>query len=70
MGPGLSSSLRIGGDSLSVSGSGRIGDASDRSAGVDLRDAPVAPHFPLHKGKRKIDQIKYPRGSEYLKSDV
>ena len=59
MGPGSSSSLRIGGDSLAVAGSGRTGSASDRSAGVDLRDALGAPPFPLDKGKGKIYQIKY-----------
>ena len=62
MGPGRSSSLRIGGDSSVVAGSGRTGGASDRSAGVDLRDAPGAPPFPLDKGKGKVDQIKYPGG--------
>ena len=70
MGPSRSSSLRIGGDSSAVVGSGRTGGASDRSAGVDLRDAPGAPPFPLGKGKGRIDQIKYPGGSEYLKSAV
>ena len=70
MGPGRSSSLCIGGDSSAVAGSGWTGGASDRSAGVDLRDAPGAPPFPLDKGKGRIDQIKYPGGSEYLKYDV
>ena len=70
MGPGCSSSLRIGGDSLAVVGSGRTGGASDRSAGVDLRDAPREPPFPLNKGKGRIDQIKYPGGSKYLRSAV
>ena len=70
MGPGCSFSLRIGGDSLAVAGSGRTGGSSDRLTGVDLRDAPGAPHFPLDKGKGRIDQIKYPEGSEYLKSTV
>ena len=41
MGPGRSSSLRIGGDSPTVAGSGRIGDASDRSVEVELRDVPA-----------------------------
>ena len=59
MGPVCSSSLRIGGDSPAVSGSG-----------VVLRNAPREPPFPLDKGKGKIDEVKYPRGSEYLKSDV
>ena len=67
MGPGRSSSLRIGGDSSAVAGSGRTDGVSDRSAGVELRDAPRAPHFPLDKGKGRVDMIKYPRGSEYLK---
>ena len=70
MGPGHSSSLRIEGDSSVVAGSRRVGNASLRSAGVDLRDAPREHPFPLNKGKGKIDDIKYPGGSEYLKSVV
>ena len=70
MGPGRSSSLRIGGDSSVVAGFGRIGGVSYRSAGVELRDAPGAPPFPLDKGKEKVDLIKYPGGSEYLRSVV
>ena len=46
MGPGRSSSLRIGGDSSVVVGSERTGGAFDRLAGVDLRDAPGEPLFP------------------------
>ena len=68
--PGRSSSLRIGGDSLVVVGSGQTGGASDRLDGVDIRDAPGEPPFPLNKGKGRIDEIKYPGGSEYLKSAV
>ena len=70
MGPGRSSSLRIRGDSSAVVGSGQTGRASDRSVGVDIRDAPGEPPFPLNKGKGRIDQIKYPGGSEYLRSVV
>ena len=70
MGPGLSSSLRIGGGTSTIVSSGRTGGASDRSAGVELRDAPGAPPFPLDKGKGKLNLIKYPGGSEYLKSAV
>ena len=70
MGPDRSSSLRIGGDSSVVSGSRPTGGASYRSAGVDFRDAPGEPPFPLNKGKGRIDEIKYPGGSEYLKSAV
>ena len=70
MGPSRSSSLRIEGDSSAVSGSGRTGDASDDLNWVVLRNAPREPPFPLDKGKRKINEIKYPRGSEYLKLAV
>ena len=62
MGSGHSSSLRIGGDSSVVAGSGRTGGVSDRSTGVELRDAPRAPPFPLDKGKGRVDLIKYPKG--------
>ena len=68
--PGRSSSLLIGGDSSAVAGSGRTGGASDRSTGVNLRDAPRAPPFPFDKGKGRVDQIKYLGGSEYLTSAV
>ena len=70
MGPGRSSSLGIGGNSLAIVGSGWTSGASDRSTGVDLQDAPGALPFPLDKGKGRIDRIKYPGGSEYLKSAV
>ena len=70
MGPSRSSSLRIGGDSSTVAGSGRTGGASNCSARFELRNAPRAPPFPLDKGKGRVNLIKYPRGSEYLKSAV
>ena len=70
MGPSRSSSLRIGGDSSAVSGSGRTGGESNRLAVVVLRDALGEPPSPLGKGKDKIDEIKYPMGSEYLRSAV
>ena len=70
MGMGRSSSLRIGGDSSTESGSGQTSGESNRSAKVVLRDAPREPPSPLGKGKGKIDEIKYPMGSEYLKSAV
>ena len=57
-------------DSSAVAGSRRTGSASNRSTGVDLRGAPGAPPFPLDKGKERVNQIKYPGGSEYLKSAV
>ena len=70
MGPSCSSSLRIGGDSSAVAGSGRTGGASDRSVVVELRNTPRAPPFPLNKGEERVNLIKYPGGSEYLKSAV
>ena len=66
MGPGRSSSLRIGGDSSVVAGSGRTGGTSDRSAEVDLRDAlgggggGGGRAFLLNKGKGRIDEVKNP----------
>ena len=60
MGPGHSSSLCIEGDSSAVPSSGRTGDASDNLNGVDLRNAPGEPFFPLDKGNGRIDEIKYP----------
>ena len=62
IGSGRSSSMHIGGDSSAVSSSGRTGGVFDRSAGVELRDAPGAPPFPLDKGKGRVDLIKYPGG--------
>ena len=70
MGPGRSSSLRIRGDSSDVSGSGQTDGASDNLNGVVIRNAPGEPLFPRDKGKGRIYEIKYPRGSEYLKSAV
>ena len=70
MGPGRSSSLRIGDDSSVVAGSGRAGDASSRSAVVESRNVVGAPPLPLDEGKEKINLITYPRGSDYLKSAV
>ena len=70
MGPSNSSSLRIGGDSSAVSGSGRTGGESNRLAVVVLRDAAGEPPSPLGKGKDKFDEIEYPVGSEYLRSAV
>ena len=70
MGPGRSSSLLIDGDSSAIAGSGRTGSVFDRSAGVELRDAPEVPPLPLDKGKGKVNLIKYPKGSEYLRSAV
>ena len=66
MGPGSSSSLRIGGDSPVVASIGWTRSVADRSAAVELRDVPGAPPLPLDKGKGRVSLIKYPEGSDYL----
>ena len=70
MGPGRSSSLRIGDYSSVVVGTGRAGGASSRSAISEPRNAAEAPHLPFDEGKEKINLITYPGGSDYLKSAV
>ena len=70
MGPGRSSSLRIEGDSSVVPDSGRAGGAFDRLAVVALQDTSGEPPLTSSKGNGRIDEIKYPVGSEYLKSAV
>ena len=76
MGPGRSSSLRIGDDSSVVAGSEQARDAPDRSAAIEIQDVPEAPFvpkvppLPLGKNKGKINLINYPGGSDYLKSAV
>ena len=70
MGPSRSSSLRIDGDSLVVPRSGRTRGVPNRSAAVELRDAPRALPLPLDKGKGRVNLIEYPGGSDYLKSTV
>ena len=70
MGPSNSSSLRIGDDPSTVAGSGQARDVPIRSAAAEPQNAPEAPPLPLDKDKSKINLIKYPRGSGYLKSAV
>ena len=70
MGSDCSSSLRIGDDSSTVAGFGRVRDASIRSAAAEPQNAPRVPPLPLGKDKGKINLIKYPGGSDYLKSTV
>ena len=70
MGLSRSSSLRIGDDPSAGADSGRARDVPVRSAAAGPQNAPEAPLLPLGKGKRKINLIKYPRGSDYLKSVV
>ena len=70
MGLGRSSSLCIGGDSSVVASSGQTRGAPDRSAAVELRNAPRALPLPLDKGKGRVSLIEYPGGSDYLKFAV
>ena len=70
MGLGRSSSLRIGDDSSVIASSGRVRSASSRPALVAPRNVPGAPPLPLDKDKGKINLIKYPGGSDYLKFSV
>ena len=70
MGPGRSSSLRIESDSSIVSDSGQASDAFDSLAGVSFQDVLGEPPLPLDKRKGRINEIKYPVGSKYLKSVV
>ena len=70
MDPSRSSSLRIGDDSSAGAGSGQAWDVPVRSTAVGPQNAPEAPPLPLGKGKKKINLIKYPKGSYFLKSAV
>ena len=64
MGLGRSSVLRIGSNPAEASSSGRIDGGNDSLAVVVHRAAPGEPPFPLDKGKGKINEIRYPSGSE------
>ena len=66
MGPSRSSSLRIGDDSSTVAGSGRVRDAPDCSVVVEPQNAPGAPPLPLNKDKGKINLVEYPGGGQII----
>ena len=70
MGPSRSSSLRIGDDPSTIAGSERAGDAPLLSVAAEPQNAPEAPPLPLGKDKRKINLIKYPKGSDFLNATV
>ena len=70
MGPGRSSVLRIGSNHAEVSSSGRTGGEFDSLAVVVHRVTPGELPFPLDKGKGKINEIRYPSGSEYLRAAI
>ena len=70
MGPSRSSYLRIYADPSTDAGSGQAGGVPIRSTAVGSQNAPEAPPLPLGKGKKKINLITYPKGSDFLKSAV
>ena len=65
-----SSSLRIHDTSPASAGSGRSREVSIRMAASGLASVPEALPLPLGKGKRKINLLKYPKGSDYLRDAV
>ena len=70
IGPGRSSVLRIGSNLAKASNSGWSDRGNDSLAVVVHRAAPGEPPFPLDKGKGKINEIRYPSGSEYLRAAI
>ena len=70
MGSSRSSSLRIDANPPADAGSEQAREAPIRSAVAGSPNAPEAPPHPLGKGKKKINLIKYPRGSDFLKTAV
>ena len=70
MGPDRSSVMRIGSNLAEVSSSGRTDGGNDSLAVVVHRATPGEPPFPLDKDKRKINKLRYPSGSEYLRATI
>ena len=70
MGPGRSSILRIGSNPTEASSSGWTDRGNDNLAVGVHWATPREPHFPLDKGKGKINEIQYPSGSEYLRAAI
>ena len=70
IGPGRSSVLRIGSNPAEASSSGRTGGEFDSLAVVVHWVALGELPFPLDKGKGKINEIRYPSGSEYLRAAI
>ena len=70
MGPGRSSVLHIGSNPAEASSSGRTNWGNDSLAMVVHLPAPGEPHFPLDKDKGKINKIRYPSNSEYLRATI
>ena len=70
MGSSRSSSLRIYANPPADAGFELAGEAPIRSAVAGSPNAPKVPPSPLGKGKKKINLIEYPKGSDFLKTAV
>ena len=70
MGPGSFFVLLIGSNPTKASSSGRTDWGYDNLAMVVHRAASGEHHFPLDKGKGKLNEIRLPSGSEYLKAAI
>ena len=69
MGPGCSSVFRIGSNPAEASSSGRT-EGNDSLVVVVHRATPGEPPFSLDKGKGKMNKIRYPSNSEYLRATI
>ena len=70
MGLGRSSVLRIRNNPTEASSSRRTDEGNDSLVMVVHRAAPGEPLFSLDKGKGKINEIRYPSDSEYLRAAI
>ena len=70
MGSNRSSSLRIYASPPADTNPDQVREVPSRLVVVNPPNAPAAPPPPLGKGKRKINLLKYPKGSDFLKVAV
>ena len=70
MGPSRSSAPRIGSNPAEASSSCRTDGGYDNLTVMVYRATPEEPHFPLDKGKGKLNEIWLPSGSEYLRAGI
>ena len=70
MGLGPSSVLRIGSNPAEASSLGRTDGGYNNLAVVVHRAAPKECPFPFYKGKGKLNEIRLPSGSEYLRAAI
>ena len=62
--------LRIGGSSAEEPDLGQTGEGSGRPTIVVDKDPLTGPPFPSSKGKSKVNEIRYPSSSDYLRDAV